>query len=66
MKIGDYLVKLERASKNTIWWHNLNTKANTREDHLVSLTRIYSRDDKAYFHRLIIGRWSLAIADFYQ
>ncbi len=61
MKILNYLITIDFAKKKTCWWHNLDTNANAREDHLISLTRIYSRTDKEYIYRLILGRLNIQI-----
>jgi len=66
MKVIDYILSIEIAAPRTIWWHNIDTFTNTREDHFISLTRVYSRDDKAYAYRLIIGRLSFVVANLKQ
>jgi len=66
MIILNRLISIEWAKPKTCWWHNLDTEENSREDHLVSFTRIYSRIDRAYIYRLILGRLSLYYANTNQ
>lgn len=57
--IGKYVVIWGFAPKKTLWIDNIKDELQFRfrRDHLLSVSRLYSRELRTYTYELIIGRF---------